>query len=283
MSSPIDRLMQEVSAVSPMDLEASSPSERVWKEHANAIRNCILSDGPSAFLTWQPIISTMAACGHEDWSWLSRTYLASLSDWETRWKPAVTEISVGTPTYHGTSPPTSNALITAAHMMALFEQKVGIKAEDLGLVFEFGGGYGCLCRVLYNIGFHGDYIGYDQPVVAALARYYLAELGLPPTGCLLNHYSDFRDLDQFVGQANLKDSLFVSHWALSEVPIELRHRVLLLASNFKYIYLIYQAKFYEINNLEFFGALPYRLQGFDWQHWPIEHLGATALVGVNTQ
>lgn len=280
MLSPADRLREEISTIPAMEEVGYSPSERVWREHVNMIRNYALRDDPNTFLTWPPIISTMAAAGHEDWSGISRAYLESLPDWETRWKPVMTELPTGTPTYHGTSPPTSSALVIATHCAALLEQKMNVKISDLSLIVEFGGGYGCMCRVLYGLGFQGTYINFELPMMAALMRYYLAEIGLSDKSILYS--SDIAQLSGLLEQHQDENSLFTSAWALSESPLSLRSQLLPLLKQFRYLYLIYQPRFREVDNQDFFARLPLAVGNMSWQTWSIEHLGATALAGVST-
>ena len=172
--------------------------------------------------------------------------------------------------------------MTHAHCLALFEQRMGVKVSDLKFVFEFGGGYGCACRLLYSLEFAGRYIDYDLPVVAALARYYLDEIGLL-SGGNISCISDFEVLAHALLSVQ-GESLFLSTWALSETPLLVRHRILsLLVGRFKYFYLIYQPEFREVDNIQFFDEMmTSTLSGIHWQRWEIEHLGATALAGVRT-
>ena len=56
------------------------------------------------------------------------------------------------------------------------------RARDLsssGVIVEFGGGYGSMCRLLHKLGFSGQYFIYDLPEFVALQRYFLKSIGMP--------------------------------------------------------------------------------------------------------
>ena len=63
--------------------------------------------------------------------------------------------------------------------LALFEETTGSKIDTLELIFEFGGGYGSMCRLAHNLGFNQAYIIFDLQPFSALQNYYLSSLDLP--------------------------------------------------------------------------------------------------------
>ena len=60
---------------------------------------------------------------------------------------------------------------------------------------------------------------------------------------------------------NLKNSLFIANWSLSEVPLSLREEISKLIINFDYIMISFQENFEDINNLNYFRNLQDTLKG----------------------
>jgi len=54
----------------------------------------------------------------------------------------------------------------------------GIHVENVDLILEFGGGYGCLCRAAFQAGFTGQYVIFDLPVFSAVQTFYLRSNGI---------------------------------------------------------------------------------------------------------
>lgn len=102
-------------------------------------------------------------------------------EWITCRHRAIRESSVGHPIPYPFYPASSGNLIRHAYHVASFEEKTQCKTKDIDFVFEFGGdgGYGSMCRLFYNAGFHGKYVIFDLPPFSALQVYFLKTLGLP--------------------------------------------------------------------------------------------------------
>jgi hypothetical protein len=272
-----DRLREEVERAPELNYDNCTPAERTWREHVNEIRWLILEDDPARFLSWRKVISTIAAIGHEDWAKAIQRYLAELPDWE-RWRDVIKESSVGSPPRFFKPVGTTMQALTAAVSLAQFEQNTRIKVNKQQFIFEFGGGYGRLCHMLRDLGFEGTYIDFDFPVMVALKRYYLTEVGIyePESNLLLS------DLDQLT--AALKDtpasSLFVSTWALSETPLALRGQILSLVKDFDYFLIVYQPEFGEVDNERFFSEMQNDFLNVRWQRGVVPGPGSTILTGI---
>ena len=70
-------------------------------------------------------------------------------------------------------------MIHHAYHLAQFEEKTRTQVHEIDFVLEFGGGYGSMCRLFYNLGFRGRYVIFDLPSFSALQIYYLKTLDLP--------------------------------------------------------------------------------------------------------
>lgn len=281
MSEAIDRLRAEIEEKAPeLDCNKCLPSEKTWREHMNNIRRHIIDGDPARFLAWQPIISTMAGIGHGDWCVALRRYLEELSDWKSRWRFATEEVPTGGALrYFGESPRSSIALLSAACCLVQFEQNAKMNVENLSFIFEFGGGYGCLRRLLDTLGFRGQYVDFDFPVMTALKRFYLTQTGVYESGKSNLLLSDWDQLTSVLKKVP-KNSLFISNWALSETPLTLRARVLSLIGKFEHFLVVYQPSFQEVDNEHYFSEFRRSLRGVNWYSWEMPGPGSKVVVGV---
>lgn len=209
-------------------------------------------------------------------------YLQGLPDWKIRWRPALRESRVGCPRPYFRFPLTSANLINHGFHLANFEEKTRTKVNDHEYILEFGGGYGSMCRLCYNLGFNGKYIIFDLPQFSALQIYYLKCLGIP-----VQSFEEFRrsvfgvvcistieELAQLTSEC-LKGLrvMFISTWAFSETLVSLRDEITHFLTPCKSFLIGYQAQFAKVDNRAYFDAWKSRF-GFrvEWHEWEIKHL-----------
>jgi hypothetical protein len=212
-------------------------------------------------------------------------------DWHQVWVKAIEEVRTGDPIPFKQYPVSSGNLIHHAYHLCQFQKSTGIKANGRDLVVEFGGGYGCMCRLFFKMGFHGKYILYDLPQFTALQTYYLKSVGIPV--CDFENFSsidngvvcisDLGRLKQFLGgHLNKERSLFIAMWSISEAPLRLRDLFLSLVKGFDAYLMAYQDKFEEVDNAAYFlNYMGLRQHDINCLQWAIEHLpGNSYLVGI---
>jgi hypothetical protein len=191
-------------------------------------------------------------------------YLKQHHEWNTRWRSAINEISVGNPIPYIFYPASSGNLIHHAYHVAQFEEKTKYKIQDMEFVFEFGGGYGSMCRLFHNLGFRGKYVIFDLPSFSALQTYYLKTGGFPV---------------QTVAEAANK--MFVATWSISESPAKIREAVLSLVPGFQSFLIAYQDRFGEVDNVKYFEDWRKTVKNVAWNNWRINHIsGSSYLVGT---
>jgi len=263
-----------------LDSTGCCASERQWINNANSLRQLILTDDPREFLRWHVISSAMFVkyagyISHEF------KYLKQQSDWNSRWSKAVMETHIGHPVPYYKYPKSSANLIHHAYHLAIFEQIAGIKLNDIDFVFEFGGGYGSMCRLNHNIGFTGKYIIYDMPAFSALQRFFLKSIGVniliadnfttQVSGALC--ISEIQQLSNILSNdMRSKKSLFIGTWSISEAPYSLRDSILPLVSGFHTFLIAYQDRFQEADNIAFFKQWAATHENIEWYDRAIEHL-----------
>jgi hypothetical protein len=144
------------------------------------------------------------------------------------------------------------------HNLGTEEQQVAHVAElkkhfDLEDIVEIGGGYGALCAEIYSQGFAGAYTIFDFPEMLLLQQFYL-------NNPKVQFSSTVEELPH--------TSLLIAMWSLSEMPIELRGR-LLEQLNPTHYFIAYQASFQGVDNKKYFSALRASKPELTWIDIPI--------------
>jgi len=271
-----ERLKKEASRLPVLDIHSGTDSGRIWKSHCNKLREAILEGDPREMLKWWIICHTMYTLGHTDWATMYMAYLRDRPDWEDRWFKAIKDPGFGHPTPLTLLRYTSHTIISHAYQLAQFEARTGAQIDNMSYIFEFGGGYGAMARLIYSLGYRGNYLDYDLPIFKALAEYYLDSTGSHNVLCL----SNLEALSATIKENNHDNALFLSTWALSEVPRQLRAQILSLVRDYRYFLIAYQPEFKDLNNEQFFGEWRRTTNGISWQTYEIEDVGSSVLIGV---
>jgi hypothetical protein len=264
------------------------PSEEIWLRNINRLRELVLTGNPREFLRWDVVAQSMFVSSAPYIS-TELKYLKAKKEWKTRWLNAIKESSIGHPypSIHHTA--SSGNLIHHAYHVAHFEEIAKIDVTEFDFVFEFGGGYGSMCRLFHNLGFRGKYLIFDLPHFSALQTYFLKTCGLnvfslkdfksatPGIICV----SDMETLSEALAVSKtLCRKLFLATWSLSESTTALRKTVFDLLPEFGSFLIGYQDQFGEVNNREYFQQLREQFRVLKWQSVPIRHLpGNSYLIG----
>lgn len=281
-------LQADFKALPCVKISNVSPSEAAWLSNMNRLRELVLTEDPRSFLRWDVVTRTMFIA-FARYLFAELKFLKERSDWDTRWRIAVQESLVGHPMRYLFYPASSGNLLHHAYHVAQFEEKTKIQANALDFVFEFGGGYGSMCRLFFNLGFKGTYVIFDLPSFSSLQRYYLNASGLPvqsphdrfESKTRIKCVSDIHQLKTILGDIpTSKKSLFLATWSISEAPIGVRDAVLPLVADFQSFLIAYQDRFEEMNNIDFFENWKDGAKNINWHSWRMEHtLGNSYLIG----
>ena len=274
---------------SPVENVSTLSSEMEWASNLNRLREMIISGDPREFLRWDVIRKTMFVSSG-DYLDEELAYLQSRSDWDSRWYKAIKETETGHPPPYLSLPETSGNLIHHAYHIAKFEEKGGRRIDDIEFAFEFGGGYGSMCRLFHNLGYTGKYLIFDFPFFSALQTFFLKSIDI--TVCSEAEFksmnkgvlclSEMDKLPNFTSDIS-ENTMFIATWSISETPLSLRNSILPLIGEFTNILIAYQHKFGEVDNIKFFEEWSQaHIHNTLWTTWPIQHLpGNRYLVGVN--
>jgi hypothetical protein len=281
-------LRRTFSELPAVDVSHALASERAWLENMNRLRELVLKKDPRRFLRWDVVARTMFVA-YANYVREELRHLKALPDWETRWRPALSEDAVGDPLPFLFYPSSSANLIHHAYHLAQFEARTGLRVNEMEHIVEFGGGYGGMARLVHRLGFTGRYVIFDLPAFAALQRFFLKSLQLPvldARACFaadggICSVSDLESLQALSREASGSPaSMFLATWSLSEAPVSLRANVFDAVKDFKAYLIGFQDRFGEVDNLAAFDELQRSTSHVSWQNVPFEPMrGNRYLIG----
>jgi hypothetical protein len=227
-----------------------------WDRYCRRLRLYILSSDPRNFLRWEPIVGSMVYGGNK----CELDYLMK-NDWE-KWSRVITETGVGNPVKFKYYKKSSGNLIHNAYSLSHLIDSYKIDVKKIGKIVEFGAGYGCMAKLINNLGFKGEYMIFDMPEFLALQKYYLRSTDTNGNFLLSNQ----------IEKLGVNPDMFIAMWSLSESPLETRSEFLKKIGKPKYILIGYQAKFESVDNIKYFEEYRRNNQEYDWAGGEITHL-----------
>ena len=245
--------------------ELSICVESDWVQYNNTVADQIAKGDIANFTNWDIIRHTMFT----PTKGAPLIYLQELPDWH-KWEKVIIESPVGNPEPYKSYPQSSGHLIMQAEHLSRFLSHTKCKLENLREIYEFGAGYGCMCRLIHNLGFSGKYVIMDLPALLRLQNYYLGKTTRGRIKYLL-------DETDFVEQMTEEESLFIATWSISEISYEMRQRILSNAVRSKYIFIIFQAQHNHFDNVDFFEKFVKENTDYSWiwmelsYAFPIKH------------
>lgn len=254
------------------ELEAASrlgPDGSEWAAFTAEIRNALRVHGADQFLRLRPIAKTL----HSRQRSHTRRYLAHVlgsKRFSAAIHKALTESPVGKPLVNPNYPLSSPLLVQHGYHLTRLLEATDFDLSKLGLVVEFGGGYGSFFRLLRNLGYRERYIICDLPVMCALQRFYLRNVFptapemQPPSNLRWHSGEEYGALGQEAAERS--PSVFVATWSLSETPLTVRSAIESTLGSFSYILIAYQRTFGSYDNVEYFTKLQSTLNQFSWHH-----------------
>ncbi len=269
-SSLIKDLRRKIFALAPMPADAGN----AWSGFRKEFRKSVLSQDLRTFLRWRIIRYTMFC----DPPLAELLYLRAQRTWSF-WMACLKESHVGSPPRYPFYPSSSGNLVHQAYNLSqIFDREMNHSFANVTRIVEFGGGYGCTCRLAFKMGFRGQYLIYDLPEFGYLQEFYLKSHGLPavsnPEHADRNAIiltSSLDDLAVHLGHDS-GDYLVIGTWSLSEAPLEIRASFLDVVRDPRYMLFAYQQVFSNINNRDYFNSLERLRAGYAFNHYSISHL-----------
>jgi len=241
-----------------------------WATFTSQISAALRLQGADQFLRLAPIAKTL----HSRQRSAGRRYLAYLLA-SSRFAPsihrALTESPIGKPLVNPYYPLSSPLLVQHAYHLVRLLEHTDFELAGARRIVEFGGGYGSFYRLLRNLGYRERYLICDLPVMCALQRFYLRNLfpsdpgSRPPTNLQWLSSEVGAGLEREMS-TDLRPSLFIATWSLSETPPAVRSEVAPVLGRFDYILCAYQRAFASYDNISYFASLEQALPQFSWHH-----------------
>jgi hypothetical protein len=264
------------------DLGNGIQMEQTWLEFRKKVRENIIYKDPRNFLNWPVIRSSMF---HEP-DRAELKFLKLSPNW-LKIKIALKEAPAGNPRPFPGMLSSSGNCIHNAYVLEKFLSFFNLDIGKARRIVEFGGGYGSLCRLIYNLGFTGQYVIYDIPEFSLLQEYFLKSwnenisLSLEPIaknrqGIAL--LSDLKVMQKQLENFNTAPDIFIATWSLSESPVDLRERILGLVGGSGYIFIAFKDTFSNVNNLDYFKRFAESNSNYDWRQEEIKHLPGNFLL-----
>lgn len=251
--------------------------EEEIKNIRKKLRCAILEDDTRRFLTWD-FVQDLMFVSNSIYIVRELTYLKKSNNWKNRWEEILHEDTIGHPVPFFLCPSSSGNLIHHAYHLCRFEEVVGEKIEKYELIFEFGGGYGRICSLIYRLNFKGKYIIFDPPEFSALQTFFFKAIGIPVYS--FDNYnntehgvicvSDIEQLKELISNFKNNLSLFIGTWSISEVPLNLRMQILDLVESFNSYFIACQDKdpLHKVDNVEFFRSWSEKQnKDVTWRQW----------------
>ncbi|MBI3420990.1 MAG: hypothetical protein HY006_02905 [Candidatus Sungbacteria bacterium] len=263
----------------------AAPAEQKWRLFKNELRTSMLTQDLRDFLSWDVISHNM---GYGASTKDLRT-LQNRHDWD-RWHKAMIESpKLNRWPFFALPEVSENSVRQASHLHTFLEAS-GARLDDFDRIIDFGGGYGAMCRLVFRLGFRGQYVIIDWPEFSILETYYLGASGLDMpitranepvhTGIVL--VNTIKELNAVRSAFPTKRECLIATWSISETPVSFRD-TFFQAIEPQAFFIVYQKSFGGIDNEEYFSRLMKRRSDVKWSRIRASYLpseGNYYLIGM---
>ena len=145
----INELKKDIKSLPDIEISSSAVLE-AWNNNRKLLRKMILENDPRNFLNWKVIQNTMFY--KPDIKELK--YIKKHKNFDIL-KKAITESKIGNlKPFYALKCSSGNLIHHAYSLLQCFDNIEDI--NDYSRIIEFGGGYGSMCRLCYNLGFNKE-------------------------------------------------------------------------------------------------------------------------------
>ncbi|ENM5731874.1 hypothetical protein CW613_001039 [Vibrio mimicus] len=260
-------LIDSVSKISHLNNTTDFDSLNQWNDIANNIRDNMIKHGVINFLQWECIRETM---GEENSLFLydEFKYVKKSPLWKT-YRHKITYPNVGNPLPFLGDIELTGATVHHLYCLFKFIENTHIDISTLDNIYEFGGGYGNMCRLLYLFGFKGKYHIFDFQVMSAVQKYYLSNHGIENVNLV---YKEEYWESLLKNTPKDERNLLIATWSLSESPLSVRKKTRMNMKLFDNFLIGYQKKFGEVDNEAYFNDIKSELDNINWLEFEMTKL-----------
>ncbi|HAG1880145.1 TPA: hypothetical protein G8O64_001863 [Salmonella enterica] len=252
-----NEILAKISAENNSNMTCASLQQ--WSKIANEIMANIKHEGINNFLQWKCITETM---GEENSSFLYKEYdyLRTNKIWR-KIKGKISYPKVGNPLPFLGNIKIHGATVHHSYCLVKFLDKTKISLDSFDNIFEFGGGYGNICKIIHEIGFKGSYHIFDFEIMNMIQKYFL-------NSHLINKVSFYHEPARWKSALNKippdKKNLLIATWSISESPLTARTTTHENMHSFNYFLIGFQEKFGEVNNVNYFNNIKNHHSNIRW-------------------
>lgn len=280
IKSSIKRLYQEFSKIDFIDTSEMVGASLEWNNNLNELKNDISRRNILNFLNWHVVKRTMVV---DIPDYIPTEFQSVLNNeiFREYWRKGLVENQIGNPIKRKELGNSSGNLVHHLYHLTEYYNFSKKLPKDFSIVFEFGGGYGSMCRLFHNLSFEGKYIIFDFPHFNAVQNFYLS-----CNGIRVRDFSEFHSCSSGVflvsdvmllksiltKQEAPHQELFIGTWSLSETDELTRSAILPLIKNFKNQLIAFQKSFGEVDNVNYFNNYNSQFDDLKSLITEIEHL-----------
>lgn len=247
------QLLEQMAELGPTD--GRPPERHTWDRHRYELRrHCKKGDDLGKFLQWSTLTETMFV-GEAPYIADEFSMLRDSGEWE-RWRKAIEETEFGGAPRLSYAEYTSGNLVHQAYHVFMWENALGLRAENLNRIVEFGGGYGAMALIMRRLGFSGEYFIFDVPEVSLLQGWYLSATGVENVAMC-----PCKDTEQYEPPRYV--DLVVGCWSLSEAPVKTRELFLDAVEPYSYL-IAYQPQWKDTDNVAWFDKFTDEHNEYHW-------------------
>jgi len=234
-------------------IDTNNSSNKFWKSHSKEIIDEFLNQNPINFLRFNTIGKSMFVGRRVKYIYYEYLKLLKNKKKFINLTNTLRCNNFGNPKrfpLNLISQNTNSNMIHQAYHLLKLKEETNINIENIHNIFEFGGGYGALCKIFFNSGFKGNYFIYDLPIMSIIQKFWISNSQFN-TNCNIFLTTETKDLEVINESFKNKNNLFISNWALSESPIHLRNQFEKFFNNYNYLSLAIQDKFQDVDNKKY--------------------------------
>jgi len=255
---------------------------KFWLDHEKRFANEINEETLKKFLRLPSVSETMFE-SHGKYLFFEFFYLKFFGIFNNKISNKnMIENSLGDPTPFLLQRSSSGNLIHHIYHITQIEKFFKISIKSLDFIYEYGGGYGSLCRVFFQNGFIGKYVIQDIHSFSLLQEFYLRNLGLR-VRYISSNKANNKDASilltpdnvdkSLISAKSFKKSIFIATWSLSEVDLSFRTIVNDDFFDFDYYFIAFRDTFNGFDNQEYFHRIALMsLSKIDWNFVKLKHI-----------
>ena len=276
----IKQLYHEFNNIAFVNTSKLAGAALEWNNNLNELKRDVSMRNILNFLNWHVVKRTMVV-DMPDYILIEFQSVLNNKIFREYWRKGLTENQIGNPIKRKELGNSSGNLVHHLYHLTEFYNFSKKLPRDYDIIFEFGGGYGSMCRLFHNLDFDGKYIIFDFPHFNAIQNFYLS-----CNGIVVKDYSEFHSCSSgvfLISDLSLLKSillnqdyglseLFIGTWSLSETDEITRNSILPLIKNFRNQLIAFQASFGEVDNVEYFKNYNSQFKDFGSLITEINHL-----------